>query len=70
MKTVVGVFTSLAASERAAEHLGRMGIPMERINFLTPGASTADLDAVPTTDAEQPGIGKAIGSVVGGVTGA
>lgn len=70
MKTVVGVFTSLAATERAIEQLQRMGISMEHINLLTPDASTTELDAVPTTDAEQPGIGKAIGGVVGGVTGA
>jgi hypothetical protein len=70
MKTVVGVFTSLAATERAVEQLRRLGIATEHINFLTPGASTAELDAVPTTDAEQPGIGRAIGGVVGAVAGA
>lgn len=70
MKTVVGVFTSLAAAERAAERLRQMGIAAEHLNYLTPGASTPEFEAVPTTDAEQPGIGKAIGGVVGGVTGA
>jgi hypothetical protein len=70
MKTVVGVFTSFAAAERGAEHLRHMGIKAEHINYLTPGASIAELEAVPTTDAEQPGIGKAIGGVVGVVAGA
>jgi hypothetical protein len=70
MKTVVGVFTSFAAAKRADEQLRREGIQAEHINYLTPGASIAELEAVPTTDAEQPGIGKAIGGVVGAVAGA
>jgi hypothetical protein len=37
---------------------------------LLPGASSEQLDAVPTTDAEQPGIGKVVGGVVGGAHGA
>jgi hypothetical protein len=70
MKTVVGIFTSRVAAERAAEGLQACGIPIEQINCLTPGSSMADLDAVPTTDAEQPGVGPVLGGVVGGVAGA
>jgi hypothetical protein len=47
-----------------------MGIRDEQINFLTPGLSPAELGTVPTTDAEQPGMGPVLGGVVGGVTGA
>jgi hypothetical protein len=70
MITVVGIFTSRAGVERAIERVRALGIPEEHINCLLPGASTAQLDTVPTTDAEQPGMGKVVGGVVGGVTGA
>ena len=70
MITVVGIFTSREAVERAIERLRALGIAEEHINCLLPGASPAELDAVPTTDAEQPGMGKVVGGVVGGVTGA
>jgi len=70
MKTVVGIFTSRIDAEQAIERLRALGIAEDRINYLTPGSSTAQLDDVPTTDAEQPGVGQALGGVVGGVTGA
>jgi hypothetical protein len=70
MIAVVGIFTSRASVERAIERLRGLGIPQAQINCLFPGASSAELDTVPTTDAEQPGIGKVIGGVVGGATGA
>jgi hypothetical protein len=70
MQTVVGIFTSRADAERAAERLGSLGIAWEHINFLTPGASEAQLERVPTTETEQPGMGTAIGSVAGGAAGA
>jgi hypothetical protein len=70
MITVVGIFTSRAGVERAIERLRGLGITEEHINCLFPGTSTSELDAVPTTDAEQPGMGKVVGGVVGGVTGA
>jgi hypothetical protein len=50
MKTVAGIFTSQAAAERAAEGLRSKGIAPEHINFLTPGASRAQLETVPTTE--------------------
>ena len=70
MISVAGIFTSRASAERAIEQVRALGIPQAQINYLFPGASGAELDTVPTTDAEQPGIGKVIGGVVGGVTGA
>lgn len=69
MEAVVGIFTSYAAAERAAERLRVIGIPPEHINYLTPGASTAEVEAVPTTETESPGVAKVLGSVVGGATG-
>jgi hypothetical protein len=70
METVVGIFTSRAGLERAIERVRALGIPQEHINCLLPGASSAQLETVPTTDAEQPGMGKVLGGVIGGVTGA
>jgi hypothetical protein len=69
MKTVAGIFTSQAAAERAAEHLHSKGITHDQINFLTPGASRGQLETVPTTETEQPGMGKAVGGLVGGAVG-
>jgi hypothetical protein len=72
METVVGIFASRAAADRAVERLrsiGIPGIPQERINYLTPGATQAELEAVPTTETEQPGVAKVLGGVVGGATG-
>jgi hypothetical protein len=70
MNAVVGIFTSRADVERAIERVRALGVPEEHINCLFPGDSTAQLETVPTTDAEQPGMGKVVGGVVGGVTGA
>lgn len=70
METVVGIFASRAAAERAAERLRAIGMPIEQINCLTPGASAAQLDSVPTTDGEQPGEATVLGGVVGGAAGA
>jgi hypothetical protein len=70
MIAVVGIFTARASVERAIERLRALGIPQAQINCLFPGASSAELDSVPTTDAEQPGVGMAVGGVVGGATGA
>ncbi|HXH12917.1 MAG TPA: hypothetical protein VNP04_24495 [Alphaproteobacteria bacterium] len=70
MRTVVGIFTSHADAALAAERLRSIGIANEHLNFLTPHVTQAELHSVPTTDAEQPGVGKVLGGVVGGVTGA
>ncbi|HEY7494025.1 MAG TPA: hypothetical protein VIH59_23350 [Candidatus Tectomicrobia bacterium] len=70
MQTVVGIFLSQVAAERVAERLYTLGIARERINFLFPGASQAQLEQVPTTETEQPGMGTALGGVVGGAIGA
>jgi len=70
MQTVVGIFTSQADAEHAAERLCRLGIAREHINFLIPGVSETQLEQVPTTETEQPGMGPALGTVVGGAVGA
>jgi hypothetical protein len=70
MKTVAGIFNSRADAERAIASLREMGIADERLNLLTPGESAAEVDAeVPTTETEQPGMGKAVGTWAGGALG-
>lgn len=69
MKTVTGIFASRAEAEQAAGHLRALGIPEKHISILTPETTGAELNAVPTTEAEQPGMGKIIGGVVGGAAG-
>ena len=70
MRTVSGIFQTREAAERAVEHLRSIGINDEQISLLAPGASAEELDAaVPTTETEQPGMGKAIGGWAGGALG-
>jgi hypothetical protein len=69
MLTVAGIFTSRTEAELAREQLRRAGFSEEHLILLAPGASQKEVEAVPTQDAEQPGMGKAIGSVVGGAVG-
>ena len=70
MESVVGVFRARHEAERAVRELGDLGLSRERITLLTPQASAADVESVPTTEAEPPGIGKAIGAVAGAAAGA
>lgn len=71
METIAGIFDSRADAERAVFGLHSAGIAKDRIAFLTPGTSDDRAEAaVPTTDTEQPGMGKAMGGAVGGAMGA
>ncbi|HLN59150.1 MAG TPA: hypothetical protein VK416_11360 [Thermoanaerobaculia bacterium] len=70
MRTVVGIFSSPAAAQRATRDLVNAGVPPARIRQLTPGSPEREIhSAIPTTETEQPGMGKAVGAVVGGVVG-
>lgn len=70
MRTVAGIFNSYEAARRAVDNLRSIGIAEDRINLLAPGASGDDLEAaVPTTETEQPGMGKALGGWAGGALG-
>lgn len=70
MKSTVGIFESRTEAERAAERLRSMDFPVERLSLLTPGNFEEKADAVATSETEQPGMGKAIGGVVGAALGA
>lgn len=70
MITVAGIFNSYVNASRAVENLRTAGIPEDHINLLAPGTTLDELEKdVPTTDTEQPGIGKALGGAVGGALG-
>lgn len=69
MNTVVGVFASRSAAERACAELAPLGIAEHRVNILTPETTERELSAIPTIEAEQPGMGKALGAAVGGAVG-
>lgn len=69
MRTIAGIFNTQADAERSFAELRARGIAEERLSLLVPGATAASLDAVPTTETEQPGMGTALGSVVGGALG-
>jgi hypothetical protein len=69
MSTVAGIFNSRAEAESAARALESAGFGEDRISLLTPGTSQSQLDDVPTTETEQPGMGKALGGTVGGALG-
>ncbi|HYO62744.1 MAG TPA: hypothetical protein VER08_03725 [Pyrinomonadaceae bacterium] len=71
MRTTAGIFNSRADAERAVERLRALGLSEERVSLLTPGSGEEQLeDAVPTTETEQPGLGRAFGGVAGGAIGA
>ncbi len=68
MEGIVGVFNSRAQAEVVVHEL-RHKLSSEKIIFLTPEASPDQVSEIPTTDAERPGIGKAITGVVGAAIG-
>ncbi len=69
MNTIVGVFESRSGSERACAALAPLGIAENRVNILTPEMTERELARIPTIEAEQPGMGKALGAAVGGAVG-
>lgn len=70
METIAGIFDSRASAERVVQELHSLGIPNDRIAFLTPGMSEKQVEReVPTTDTEATGEGRAMGGAVGGAMG-
>ncbi len=66
MQAVAGVFFSHSDAERAVRALRSSGVPLDKITYLTPGTVQK---GPPVDTAEQPGMGKAIGAVVGAAGG-
>src|SRR5208282_2495558 len=69
MKAVSGVFRLRSDAERAMAVIHSVGLSEDHITLLTPGRDESGLQSVPTVAAEQPGMGKAIGAVLGGTAG-
>jgi hypothetical protein len=79
MKSVTGVFRSAADAQRAAKQMKSVGLREDQITLLTPehvnrgsitpGNDEVAVQSVPTDATEQPGMGKAIGALIGGGAG-
>ena len=70
MQSILGIFNSRAAAEQAVQGLLATPISPQSITMLTGEAGEAQVDRLPTTDAERDGMGEAVGGVVGGAVGA
>jgi hypothetical protein len=69
MQSAVGVIHTVEDAKRVAREVMR-ATPSARIRILTPDTTPEALSSVPTDESEQPGMGSAIGAVVGGAAGA
>ncbi len=72
MEAVSGVFKTRSDAERAVNEALRASIPADKITLLTPGTVEQidkELQTVPVDAAEQPGMGKAMGALLGGGVG-
>jgi len=69
MKNIVGIFTERKYAESAMRDLGIAGFGPDKMILLTPDIGSDTLQRMPSEDAEQPGMGRAIGSVAGGAAG-
>ncbi len=71
MEVVTGVFESRGDAEKAINQLRSLGIPQDKIGLITPESRPETVErAVPVTDTEEPGMGRAMGAAVGGAMGA
>jgi hypothetical protein len=70
MQVVTGIFMGKAKAEQALEKVRASGLAADKVTLLSPGrAAQENLKSVPVTAAEQPGMGAAVGAVVGGAAG-
>ncbi|HYX28151.1 MAG TPA: hypothetical protein VE863_06265, partial [Pyrinomonadaceae bacterium] len=70
MESIVGIFNSFADAKRASAMLRSLSIPDKHIAVLSPHTRENEIEAgVPITDAEQPGMGAALGGTVGAALG-
>jgi hypothetical protein len=69
MKAVTGVFRSQSEAERAMAQFRAISVPENRLTLLTAKSVETHLQSAPTEAAEQPGMGKAIGAVIGASAG-
>jgi hypothetical protein len=69
MKAVTGVFSSQSDAQRSLAQLRALGLTEDRLTLLVPGGIDTHEEAIPTVSAEQSGMGKTIGALVGAATG-
>ena len=69
MESIVGIFRMRADAVSAAQELESLGFEGKNLIVLYPDHGKTDVEAIPSEDAEQPGMGKAIGGVAGGAAG-
>src|SRR5260370_26860619 len=69
MSSVTGVFGSRADGEHTVRKLESIGVPKDRISLLSLGQATKELQTLPISAAERPGVAKALGGVVGAAVG-
>ena len=72
MEAVSGVFPTRTAAERTVQDAAKAGIPADKITLLTPGSMDQiekEMPSVPVDTTEQPGMGKAMGALLGGSVG-
>src|SRR3954468_22134900 len=70
MPVEVGVFQSDSAAADGIKQVLSTGISRKDIRVLTPQSTNKEISDVPLSDTEQPGMGAALGTVVGGALGA
>jgi hypothetical protein len=70
MEAVTGVFAAKQAAEQSVRDLQASGIPAQKITALAPGAEArTKVETIPVESTEQPGMGKAVGALIGGAAG-
>jgi len=72
MESVTGIFATREAAQQAYKKLQQCGTPADKLTLLTPGSADQigkEVQSVPTDASEQPGMGNAIGALVGGGVG-
>jgi len=72
MEAVTGVFATRSAAEAALQDLQQSGIPTDKITLLIPGSDDKvlkEVQTVPIDSTEQPGMGNAVGALMGGGVG-
>jgi hypothetical protein len=71
MEIVTGIYRSRRDAVEAVRQLQKLGIEKNRLTLLTPDDAGQRIEGtVPTTDSEEPGMGRAMGAAVGGAMGA
>src|SRR5258707_762373 len=72
MEAISGVFKTRQDAEHAVKEIRTAGIPADKVTLLTPGTTDKidkELQSVPVDAAEQVGMGKTFGAVLGGAAG-